>query len=1145
MRKAFRTVGAALLLALTAGLLPASGPARPSPAPEPLRPPLLAAVPPAVSEAIREAEERGRDYLDVELQAPDPAAVTELKEAVAEAGGEVITEEQTLVQARLPVAAAESLLESAPVVAMETNRQLRLDRVRTATLDEVLPPAEASPLIGVNLEPIGVPAFRAQSGSQGEGIVVAVIDSGIDPGHPALQQTPSGRRKIIDWRDFTREGEVTTPHPVSWGETYTAPDGRRYRLPPRPAASAGARFGYWVEFNVRGTYLGRDLNRNGLITDRFGVLVVDSQVRGRYDTVYVDTNDNGSFADEMPLRLFRESGAVGHLGRSRQPSRQLNFVLADIDPAGEQVTFGFDGVGHGTQVAGVLGAYSPGGFAGVAPGVQLMALKVLASNEQGDWFSVKKAIAYAAEQGADIINISVGGLGAAAQRYDSTASQWLNQIAREHDVLIVIAADNSGPGLSSGVSLGSPSEVMTVGAYYSPEMWKRDFGYVVPSESVWFQSGMGPRLDGSYVPSVVAPGGSPTTSPLWRHETGYTTEMGTSIATPHVSGAAALLMEAGRRAGVNHDRSSIRRALEMGARRIRGFEVYEQGHGLISLPAAYRHLRRIDSVPQLQARSHEGNLGLLARSYSPGSASFWLTNLGAEVTRVSLYTLADWIRLSASSLTLPPGTAREVTFQLEPPESTGVHSAMVEVVHPDKYGTSLSIPVTYVRPVDLGEVPEHRFAETRHLEVAHYQRYFFAVRPGSSRLHVMARVLQGQERAAGTIQVHVFRPDGQLVHKAKIGADGRGLTTLLETVDPVSGVWEVVITAMPDSKGAFREAGYTLEVEARPGALGEVPLRINVPAGAETTHEITVTNPFGNFTGRVEAVGLTPMTSDWEWSAGHGWRVEKPFLNVVEDFTLREFTMRMRVEIDNPVPSDVDLNLSLFYLDPRRGWVLRGQSQTSDSSREAVEVKLLPAGRYQVIVTRGSDSPWSQYQYRRLMGVDTFRLDALDEVRQHRLGETWTVPLHIKAPREPGRYLGHILIRDTEADRTLGWYPVEVSVGEPELSVQPMVSQLTRGKPSFVVLEVRDAATGRLTDATLTVGGRRYVSRGGRVTIPLTPEGESQVLLIEADVPGYRFVRQEVRLPVRERWGLHPTGIDFGEELPDWRRKVMSQLREP
>lgn len=1139
-------MAAGLIAAVLAGTVPST--TRSGPLPPPEQPPLLTTIPPAVASAIETAEASGDEFIEMELRAGSPGDLAEIRQAVAAAGGEVLAVETLEVRARLPVASASSLPVSTPVTAVGVNRQVQIEEPQVATQNQAITAGSASAMTAASMDPLGVGEFWSRLSVNGRGVVVAVIDSGIDPVHAGLARTPDGQRKLIDYKDFTDEGMVETTEQVPWGAAYVASSGRSYRLPPKPAASQEARFGFWEEYRIAGTFLNRDLDQNGTQADRFGVLLVDAARTGVYDTVYVDTNNNGDFNDEVALKLFAIDGSTARMGRFREGelgARRLAFAVADIDAKGAWVSLGFDGLGHGTQVAGVIGGYTAGGFTGVAPGAQLMAIKAMRSTGFGDWFAIKQAIRYAAENGAQIINVSIGGLAAAAARSDSTASEWMNEIARKHGVLIVLAADNSGPGLSSGTSLGSPSEVLVIGAYYSPAMWQRDFGFVVPFEGVWSLSGMGPRSDGSYVPNVVAPGGSPTLSPIWRHSTGYTTAVGTSIATAHASGAAALLTEAGKRRGVNHDRLSVKRAMEMGARQLHGFGVFEQGHGLIQLTHAFTHQERINSIPAVRARTTDGNGGLLARSYKPGSVAFELTNLGDELKRVNISSSQNWVRAALTTMTLPPGVTRQLPLDIAPPDTAGVNSAFLSIVNPAKYGPSVTLPITHVQAIDLSTRPEQRHTVSDQLEAARYKRYFFEVKPGSGSFSVSFRMqMDNAGRALGTAQVQVFRPDGQAAHRAELGTRGTGLATLFQLDQPVAGVWEVVVTAMPDSTGSQLSAAYTVEARTQRGISSAFPIQLTVPAGSTTTHQLRFTNTFAPFTGQIQTVGLVRLQEGTSWAAGVPWRVEKRTQSIVEDFTLREATSYMRVETDNVIPADVDLDLYLYHLGSS-GWRLMGQSVQKGTSREAIELTNLPSGRYQVHAYISGNVPAGvQHHYRRLMAVEGFHAFTDDPERRRERNEAWSPTLTLRAPSTPGRYLGQILLRDTENKRVLAWMPFEVSVGQPALGVEPLVTQLVQGQRGNVVLEIRDGATGKLADAPVLVNGQRYISRGGQVRIPVLPSGSELVLDVEVNAAAYQFFRRRITIPVRQQWGDHPLGIDSHEENSIWRRKVQSQLSQ-
>ncbi|MDF2626305.1 MAG: putative serine protease [Symbiobacteriaceae bacterium] len=1149
-----KATGLSLLVAFVAAVAPGTSY---QPVPVPLAETAPAATVPAIiSEMIQEADPAEQEQLiAVDITLDKESDLARLKQAIHDAGGEIVVEAETFVRTRIPPAAAQSVAEVAGVSGVGINGAVGVDSTTQAEPAGVVANAtEAGRSMEINLSPIGAREFQRQYGVTGRNLTVAVIDSGIDPGHPALQTTADGRPKVVDWKDYTNEGFVSTRQIVAWGGTFTAAEGGQYRLPDRPAASQAAKFGYLEENLVLG-YINQDLDRNGQKTDRFGVLLVDATTPGRYDTAYIDTNRDGSFRDEQPLRVFREQPGYVSLGQYRQgqlAERRLNMVVADLDPAGMSVQIGFDSHGHGTWVSGVLGGYSPAGYQGVAPGVQIMALKVLKSTTSGDWFHIKDAIQYAASHGASVINVSIGDLASgAAKVFDSGASNWLDRIASEYGVLIVLAAGNSGPGLSSGLTVGNSASVLAAGGYFSPEMWQRDYGWVVPHGSVWFFSGMGPRSDGTYLPSVVAPAGSPAPSPLWRDAAGYRTATGTSVATPHISGAAALLMEAGRQAGTRYDWASVKQALEMGAQRVPGFDVYEQGQGLVQLAASFNHLRQIGERRTLEAGTAEGNGGVLARSYTPGSSAFYLTNTDNQAARVTVLSLSPWVRPALSSMLLPPAVKRSLPLQIDPQTQPGVYSTFLTVTQQDRYGPILRLPVTQVRPYELNQANGYQYTNATALEVGRYQRYFFQVPANARSFNVTAQVAAlAPPGEKGTVQVHVFRPDGQIVHAGKIGVAADAVTTLFQTREPAPGSWEVVVVALPDGTPENTTPRYSLGVSLQPGAIGTQPLKFSVAAGSETTVPLRISNVFEPFTGAVEAIGLSKVEAKPAWNASLPWRVVPKQSQLIETFTLREFTSELLLEVGNPTRSDrneplgsaVDLSLSLYRVLPQGGVELRGQSTKPGQNNEVVRQRFLPAGTYQVVVTTGTTLP-VQFHYRRLVGVEGYNLQVNDESRRHGVGDVWTPTITIKAPAAPGRYTGWLVLRDTDQNQILAWYPIEVSVGQPALTVQPMAAQLSKGRPGTVVLEVRNSETrALLSDISMTVNGQRYLSRNGQISVPVTPQADSMVVDVEADVPGYQFVKAQLRLPVKDAWGVYPLGIDKNEENSSWRRKVTTQL---
>jgi len=245
--------------------------------------------------------------------------------------------------------------------------------------------------------------------------------------------------------------------------------------------------------------------------------------------------------------------------------------------------------GHGTHVAGIAagtGVASNGIYRGVAPGAQIINAKCLNMFGQGTTAAILKAIDWAVSAGADIISMSLGtGVGDPNDPISIAA-----EAAVEKGIIVVAAAGNSGPYYSSVGSPGAAYGVITVGACD----WE---GRVASFSS------RGPTLTWSPEPDVLAPGVdviAPLAPDSYMQRAGlklgtainrtYISLSGTSMATPAVAGAAALLLQAfPDLKGENP--YAIRIALMETAKTI-GLDENTQGAGIIDVYEAYRFLNQ-------------------------------------------------------------------------------------------------------------------------------------------------------------------------------------------------------------------------------------------------------------------------------------------------------------------------------------------------------------------------------------------------------------------------------------------------------------------------------------------------------------------------------------------------------------------------
>ncbi|MET9729092.1 S8 family serine peptidase [Streptomyces sp. NPDC006458] len=197
-----------------------------------------------------------------------------------------------------------------------------------------------------------------------------------------------------------------------------------------------------------------------------------------------------------------------------------------------------DKFGHGTHVASIAagtGAKSGGKYKGVAPGATILNGKVLDDSGSGDDSGILAGMEWAAAEGADVVNLSLGGPdGPGVDPLEAA----VDKLSAEKGILFAIAAGNSGP--ESVGSPGSADSALTVGAV-------DDTDALAPFSST------GPRVgDGAIKPDVTAPGvditaasakGSVIEQEVGENPAGYLTISGTSMATPHVAGAAAILKQ--------------------------------------------------------------------------------------------------------------------------------------------------------------------------------------------------------------------------------------------------------------------------------------------------------------------------------------------------------------------------------------------------------------------------------------------------------------------------------------------------------------------------------------------------------------------------------------------------------------------------
>lgn len=330
-------------------------------------------------------------------------------------------------------------------------------------------------------------------------------------------------------------------------------------------------------------------------------------------------------------------------------------VVPDLDGIGFVKPYNFvgnnaeahDDHGHGTHVAGTIAQLTHNGIgvSGIGRKVQIMPLKVLSASGSGSVAAISDAIHYAADNGAKVINMSLGG------RFPSRVLKKAVEYAHDKGVVVVCAAGNDGRGKVSypaaypGSFAVAATQWDEATTFYSN--WGKEIDIAAPGGNTRVDQN-GDGMPDGVVQNTIAIG-DPT-----RND--YFPFMGTSMASPHVAGVAALVVGE----GVTEPKA-VEQILQETARKPAGNAKYEQtryGAGIVDAPAAVRKARGAGGAWQLllglliaggvaSSVRRRGLLGVaLGPSYLAGvvmgaSGLFFLPYLGAWLGSIEALPFGD------------------------------------------------------------------------------------------------------------------------------------------------------------------------------------------------------------------------------------------------------------------------------------------------------------------------------------------------------------------------------------------------------------------------------------------------------------------------------------------------------------------------
>ncbi|WP_405063196.1 S8 family serine peptidase [Kribbella sp. NBC_01505] len=340
-----------------------------------------------------------------------------------------------------------------------------------------------------------------------------------------------------------------------------------------------------------------------------------------------------------------------------------------------------DHFGHGTHVAATIagtGAGAGGTRKGVAPQADLLIGKVLNDDGIGYDSWIIAGMEWAAAKGAKVVNMSLGG-----DATDGTdpMSEAVNDITARTGTLFVVAAGNEGPSEETVGTPGAAASALTVGA-------------VDRADKLADFSSRGPRLgDGGLKPEITAPGveivaaraaGTTMGNPV---DNLYTAASGTSMATPHVAGAAALLAQQ----HPDWKADQLKNALVSTAKTQSNQTVYQQGAGRVDLTRATAQQVFASGVADFGLQSTTGSSNRVITYRNDGSAPITL-NLSVGVTNTDNGKAETDAFGAPATVTVPAHGTVDVPLALNAAKlERGLHSGWIVATGPGGVVTHTAI----------------------------------------------------------------------------------------------------------------------------------------------------------------------------------------------------------------------------------------------------------------------------------------------------------------------------------------------------------------------------------------------------------------------------------------------------------------------
>lgn len=729
-------------------------------------------------------------------------------------------------------------------------------------------------------------------------------------------------------------------------------------------------------------------------------------------------------------------------------------VVAEKNFLSDEITAD-DLLGHGTMVAGIIagsGAASNGKYKGIAPGADLISVKVIDSQGDGKVSDIIAGIEWAVYSGADVLSLSLGGINlgetnppitmaadnaasagavvcvAAGNRNSSEASGQMAsssaQVSQQKNdkdnvmLLVVPIVLALPPGLID--SPGDGVNVITVGA---ADGNGRMAGF----------SGSGPTRDDRIKPDLVAPGVdiiSTVPSGLKRPvyvDDYYARESGTSLSTPVAAGLSALLLQARE----NLTAAGVKAAMIRGATKLAStqgdlYEEYYQGAGMLDALKSYELLSNNSSL--CAAIPDVWRVGRWA--YLPAGKGVYVgLDTGADRPQKKLYamapgdddwnlrfvffsnqdlagvktvvqgTVSDWVSIQALPKSIQANDQKVFSASITVPEDALPGSYNGEIEISDENESLLEIPIS-VDVAEPLEISDGLGNKTGKLSGNGWDYYYIEMTPGIAEFQAS---VGWQEDAnldlfllSPTSEYYAGEADAGEAGGADDGAGNAGNDS--KTIqDPASGRWMIAV----HSENSSTVVEYNLLVERF--MLETEPLRWNLESatvGSSSETEIALRN-LGKSLDNLSYLGViensTVQNLDgtvlykevWEYPVNATKSTKKLSANLYSDDKTN--TSELMLVFENPAGEPYDALLDTGDLGPLE--VSRPENGTWKVKVYGYEVAE-EGQSFRILLKQYAENPWDW--------IETSGPRSLKSNESGVLEANLTLPSHTSKARQDG-----------------------------------------------------------------------------------------------------------------------------------------------